>query len=210
MNIHIIFALITFLVLLILIVPIYLAKDIERNHKVLFSIIIAIFFFTAEFLLYKHFGTPEIIPLMAEREEQLIILKEKITTNSLAVKKNPKNIKAWVELADNFMESNQYSAAANSYKQAVLLSEGNPELILSYAYALIIDAGGKITEEAKKSLDIVLMLQPTNEKVRYFLAIYKMQFGNTKEAMEDIKKLYKSLPDDSQLKDAIDKQIGRK
>lgn len=147
---------------------------------------------------------------MAERAEKLSELKEKISANSELLKKDPKNLKAWVEMGDSFMETSQFSAAANAYKQAILLSQGNPVLIMSYIHALIIDADGTVTPEAKKSLDMMHILQPGNEEVRYFLAMYKMQSGDTREAMEDMKKLYKSLADDSPIKALIDRQIGRK
>ena len=210
MNIYVMFALIIVLFVAVLLSPIYRAVDISKNHKIIFSLIVSLLFMGGGFLFYLQFGTPEILPLMAQRDKEIVELKEKITANSEAVKTDPKNLKAWIELGDNFMESNQYSAAANAYKQAILLSQGNPVLIMSYVQALIIDAGGTVTLEAKKSLDIMLMLQPKNEQVRYFLAMYKMQSGNRQEAMQDMKKLYKSLPDDSPLKETIDSQIGRK
>lgn len=210
MNIYALFALIIVLFVVVLLSPIYRAEEISKNRKVIFSLIITLFFIGGGFLFYFQFGTPEILPLMAQRDKEISELKEKIITNSQAVKKDPKNLKAWIELGENFMESNQYSAAANAYKQAILLSQGNPALIMSYVQALVIDAGGTVTQEAKKSLDIMLMLQPKNEQARYFLAMYKMQSGNTQEAMQEMKKLYRSLPDDSPIKDAIDRQIGRK
>ncbi|MEQ1705434.1 MAG: hypothetical protein ABL867_05620 [Rickettsiales bacterium] len=210
MNIYIIFSAILVLLLGILLFPVVRDKKISRKTRTLFSLAITIFIAGGGFFLYKQFGTPEILPLLAEREEEISALKEKIIVNSEAVKKDPKDIKAWLELADNFMESNQFDAAANAYKQGILLSRGNPELIMAYASALILAAGGKVTQDAKKSLDMLLILQPANEKARYFLAMHKMQSGDTENAMAEMKELYKSLPEDSSLKDMIDRQIGRK
>ncbi len=190
--------------------PLYRAENISVKYRRIFTAIIIIIFCIGSFGLYYKFGTPEILPLMAERAEKLSELKEKISANSELLKKDPKNLKAWVEMGDSFMETSQFSAAANAYKQAILLSQGNPVLIMSYIHALIIDADGTVTPEAKKSLDMMHILQPGNEEVRYFLAMYKMQSGDTREAMEDMKKLYKSLADDSPIKALIDRQIGRK
>ena len=108
-----------------------------------------------------------------------------------------------------FMETSQFSAAANAYKQAVLLSGGNPVFIMAYSRALIMEADGEVTDDAKKSLDIVLVLQPENEEARYFMAVRKLQSGNSREAMTEMKELYKSLADGSPLKAMIDRQIGR-
>ncbi len=210
MNIYLLFFLILALLLGVLLEPVLKDKTLPAKNRALFCLLVAVFFTGGSFILYNQFGTPEILPLIREREEKLSSLKEKIITNSEAVRKDPKNISAWVELGDNFMESSQYSAAANAYKQGVLLSQGDPELIMAYARAMILDADGIVTAEAKKSLDMVIMLEPKNEEARYFQAMYKMQSGDTKNAMQEMKELYKSLPENSPLKDMIDRQIGRK
>lgn len=210
MNIYAVFAIVIVLFVLVLLLPVFKAKDITGNEKWIFSFVVFSFFLSGGLLLYDRLGTAEIIPLMVEREVRLNALKEKIAKNSSEVKKNPENIKAWIELGDNFMESSQFSAAANAYKQTILLSKGNPKLIMAYVHALIIEANGSVTEEAKRSLDIVLMLQPENEQARYFAAVQKLQTGNMEEAMKEMKSLYQSLKDGSPLKDAIDRQIGRK
>lgn len=210
MNIYLVFIPVLLLFISVLLLPIYMAKDISKSSRRIFSFIIILFFGAGSFLLYHQFGTPEILPLLEEREEKLLALKEKIIANSAEVKKDPKNLKAWLELGDSFMESSQFSAAANAYKQAILLSQGKPEIIMAYIHALIIGADGTVTDEAKKSLDMMIILQPKNEEVRYFLAMQKMQSGDTKNAMAEMKALYKSLADDSPIRDMIDRQIGRK
>ncbi len=210
MNIYLVFIPVLLLFISVLLLPIYMATDISKNSRRTFFLIIILFFGGGSLLLYNQFGTPEILPLLAEREKKLLELKEKIIVNSAEVKKDPKNLKAWLELGDNFMESSQFSAAANAYKQAILLSQGKPEIIMGYVHALIIGADGTVTDEAKKSLDMMLILQPKNEQVRYFLAMHKMQTGDTKNAMAEMKALYKSLDDDSPIKAMIDRQIGRK
>lgn len=209
MNIYIIFALFILVFLSILLLPVFMAKDIPVKHKLVFSFSAAVFFMGGGLLLYQQFGTPEILPMLAAREEKLSVLKEKITAASAAVQKNPKNLKAWAELGDDFMETSQFSASANAYKQAVLLSGGNPVFIMAYSRALIMEADGEVTDDAKKSLDIVLVLQPENEEARYFMAVRKLQSGNSREAMAEMKELYKSLADGSPLKAMIDRQIGR-
>ena len=210
MNIYIIFSAILALLLGILLFPIFKDKNISSKTRARFSLLVILFFTGGSFVLYNQFGTPEILPLLKEREEKLSLLKEKIITNSEAVKKDPKDLKAWVDLGDNFMESSQFSAAANAYKQGILLTQGNPATIMAYARALILAADGTVTSEAKKSLDMLLILEPQNAEARYFLAMHKMQSGDTKNAMHEMKELYKTLPADSPLKDMIDRQIGRK
>lgn len=201
MMIYLFFAIIAAVMLLLLLWP-------ARAHKV-FCAVGAIVFFSTSFGMYAHFGSPDILPLLAQREEKLAQLKTTINSNSEAVKTNPKNIQAWVELGDAFMETSQFPAAANAYKQSVLLSRGNPILIMAYAQALIASADGKVTDEAKKSIDMALLLQPENPQARYFTALRQLQTGDTEKAMKNMKELYRSLPDDSPVKSMINRQIGR-
>lgn len=209
MNIYIIFSILGFCFASLLLLPICLAKDISKRQKSIFATVVLVVFLGGSMVLYHHFGTPEIIPLLAEREEKLVVLKEKITANSNEIKQNPKNLKAWVELGDAFMETQQFAAAENAFKQAVLLSSGNPVLIMAYARSIIAKEDGKVSDEALKSLNMLLILDPNNEEVRYFMAVRKLQTGDTQNAMKEMKALYKSLPDDSPVKSMINRQIGR-
>ncbi len=210
MSIYPLFWLVIMAVITALLRPVFSSDDISISRKRMFTLIIILLFCVGGFGLYAQFGTPEILALLSQRDARVAELKEKITTNADLVKKDPENIKAWVELGDSFMETGQFDAAANAYKRAVVISQGRPEFIMQYIHALIIGADGTVTAEAKKSLDMMLILEPRNEEVRYFLAMYKMQSGDTKAAMEDMKTLYKTLPDDSRIKEMIDRQIGRK
>ncbi len=209
MTIFPIFAVMALVFVSVLIYPICAAKDISKAHKRVFSFVILAVFMVGSLALYSKLGAPEILPLLAQREEKLAVLKDKITVNSEAIKREPKNLKAWVELGDSFMETGQFSAAENAYKRSVLLSRGNPVLIMAYARAMIAGADGKVSDDAKKSLDMLLMLEPENEEARYYSAVWKLQNGKTQAAMQDMKALYKSLPDTSPIKAMIDKQIGR-
>lgn len=188
----------------ILLIPVWVAKDISKNQKHISAFGGAFFFIAGAFFLYSQFGTPEILPLLAEREGKLQLLKEKIVRNSEEIKSNSKNLKAWADLGDSFMETGQFSAAANAYKQCILLSDGNPALIMAYSRALIMEAEGIVTAEAKKSIEMLLSLQPENEEARYYMALYQMQSGDKQKAMVEMKELYKSLSNDSPLKDMID------
>jgi cytochrome c-type biogenesis protein CcmH/NrfG len=171
--------------------------------------IIAFVFFIGAFGLYYFVGTPQIVPLMEARNARLAELKASIIKSSETVKTDPKNLGAWVELGADFVQTGQYNAAANAFKQAVILSKGDPALILAYAKAMIADNDGKVTPQAKKSLQMVLLQDKQNAEARYYLAVEKLQSGKTKEAMRDMKALYKSLPDNSPVKQMIDRQIGR-
>ena len=171
--------------------------------------IIAVIFIAAAFSIYAFLGSPQIIPALDARQEKIKELRGSIVTNSELVKKDSNNLAAWVALGQDFVETGQLAAASNAFRHGVLLSGGDPKLLLAYAKALILDADGKVTDDAKKALDMVLVQDKQNPDARYFIALRNLQDGNTEEAMGQMKALYHSLPDDSPLKATINSQIGR-
>lgn len=199
--IYILFILILLITLIVLLWP--------ARHNTQFCAAVGSVCFVALFALYGFAGAPQILPLLKERDAQIATVKDSMQKNSELVKAEPKNLAGWVALSQDFLQTGQWEAAVNALKQAVILSNGDPKLILAYAKAMILVAEGKVTDEAKKSLQMVLLQDKNNEEARYYLAVRQLQDGNTKEAMKSMKALYHSLPDNSPLKAVIDKQIGK-
>lgn len=114
----------------------------------------------------------------------------------------------WAELGDMEMALLHHNAAAEAYRKAVLKSGGDARLILQYNKALVFAASGTVTDHAKKGFEMVLKMLPKNPEARYFLAVRKMQDGDTEAAMKEMRALFKELPDDSPLKQMMRAQIG--
>jgi cytochrome c-type biogenesis protein CcmH len=204
-----IFCILLLAALAILLAPLLRTHDLPLTQRRRFAVVVGGIFFSGLFGLYYILGAPGIVPLLAQREQKMVELKDEIIKQSDAVKANPHDLAAWAGLGQNFMVTGQFHAAANAFKQTVNLSKGNPLLILAYASAMISDADGTVTDEAKKSLEMVLLQQPENPEARYLLAVRSLQDGHNEEAMKAMKELYRSLPDGAPLKTMIDKQIGK-
>ena len=202
-------ALIMAAALIMLLAPLVRSKGIPRTARQRFIAVVSIGFFALGFAVYAYVGAPQLIGLIKKRDHRVEELKAEITANMDMVKKDPKSLGAWVTLGTDFLETGQIDSAVLAFKQAVLISGGDPVLVLAYAKAQVLQADGKVTDDAKRGFDIVLMLQPQNPDARYYLALRKLQEGKTQEAMKDMKALYKSLPDGAPVKDMINHQIGR-
>ena len=209
MIVYVIFIVLLLAALSVLLLPIFDESELPQHVRHRFSGIVAGVFFVGVFALYYVLGSAQLLPLIAEREGKITELKGSIMEDSKSLKSNPRDLAAWVRLGQSFMETGQFYAASNAFKQAVLLSKGNPLIILAYASSLIYEANGKITDDAKKSLEMVLMQQPENPEARYLMAVRNLQDGHQPEAMKEMKELYRSLPLDSPIKKMIDKQIGK-
>jgi len=209
MMIYLIFFILLLAALVLLLVPVWRTNELPLEQRRLFIAVVSAVFIIGLFGLYYVLGAPGIVPLMAERDKQMAMLQKAILEESDVITANPKDLAAWVGLGQSYMATGQYKNAANAFKQAVSLSRNNPLIMLAYASALISDAGGKITDEAKKSLKMVLRQQPQNPEARYLLALRMLQDGKNAEGMKNMKELYHSLPDESPLKAIIDRQTGK-
>ncbi len=179
-----------------------------RREKFL-ALSLAIVMTTASLLFYALLGRPEIPALMEARNQRLSELRAQIQEDSALVKEDAKNVAAWIRLGAAFMETSQFGAAANSFKQAVLLTGGAPDVIMAYAKATIAAEDGNVSDASKKSLEMVLLQKPEHMEARYWLIVRRVQSGEGETAMKDMQALYRELPDDSPLKAMINRKIGR-
>jgi len=159
--------------------------------------------------LYALWGSPLVVEPAEAYNAHMDGLQAKITENSERIKQNPNDLEAWLTMAQAFSDAGDYVAAANGFKQAVLLSKGDPRIIMAYAESLILQQGGVVTMQAKKSIDIALMLDKDMPIARYYQAVWLLQEERNDEAMEMMKTLYAELPEDSKLKQRMKAQIGR-
>ena len=210
MIIYAIFLAISLIFAWLIFLPIYRDSELPKKQKTAWGVGLALFLVVGSVGVYSIFGTPQIIPALEKRQMRLDELKADISKNYEAAKQDPKNLEAFVSLGDDFMETSQFNAAKNAYKQAILLSGGNPIIIMGYTRAIIAESDGKVTDEAEKSLKMLLIMDDKNYEARYFMILKKLQDSNTGEAIKEMKALYQDLPADSPLKDIIDRQIGRK
>ena len=210
MILYLIFSVLLVAVLWLLLLPLWKNSDIPFAVRKRAVGMIGAVFSIGLFGMYSILGAPEIIPLLNKHNAEMAALQQTIAEASDAIKASPRDLAAWIRLGQSFMGAGQYKSAASAFKQAVILSKGNPLILLAYSSAMISDAGGKITDDAKKSLEMVLLQQPQNPEARYLLTVRMLQDGNNEEAMKNMKELYRSLPDNSPMKDMINRQIGRK
>ncbi|MBY0406078.1 MAG: tetratricopeptide repeat protein, partial [Rickettsiales bacterium] len=162
------------------------------------------------FAIYYSVGAPEVVTLSMEREQRILALRQQVKMFSERLKEKPEDVEAWGGLGDAFMQTGQYKGAVNAYKETVKLTNGHPKAILAFAQAQIAEANGSVTDAAKKSIEMVLLQEPKNDEARYLMALRMLQDGKADEAMKEFRDIYYHLPEDSPLKDHIDRQIGNK
>lgn len=209
MELYLSFSAVLVAVLAVILIPVFRSKEFTQRQRYRLSGALFIFSFVVVFGVYYGVGAPEVVPLQAERQQRMTAIRDDITRLSQALKDHPDDARSWAELGDNFMQTGQFKGAVNAYKQAVILSKGNPRVIMAFVEGQIADAQGVVTEDAKKGLTMVLMQEPGNSKARYWSTVALLQAGKNAEAMKQMRALYQSLAEDDPVKKLIDKQIGR-
>ena len=203
------FCIILLVALAIMLAPMLQFAQAPLRQRCLMAGSISLVFFAGFFGVYITVGAPEVVSMVEEQQRRIDIIKQAITTLSHAVQIHPEDAQSWMGLGDNFTLTGQQDAAVNAYQQAVKASEGNPGAILAYAQAMVAKADGKVTDEVKQSLAMVLLQDPGNTQARYLMAVGLLQEGKTQDAMKAMRALYRSLPDGDPVKLMIDKQIGK-
>lgn len=193
--------------LLLLTLALLLWPMMRRDNKQ--AMCIAVVVSVMSLGLYAIWGSPRVVPLADLHQSQMRGLYKIVSENSKIIKTNPDDVEAWLRLSQAFSDIGDYAAAVNGFKQAVLASKGHPRIIAAYSEALIMQAGGEVTPQAKKSLDIALMMDKEMPIARYYQAVWLLQQERNDEAMAMMKKLYHELPEDSSLKKRMKEQIGR-
>lgn len=121
---------------------------------------------------------------------------------------NPKDLAAQIAYARALGTAGMHTQAANYFKVAVILSNGRPDLILDYATAQILSADGMVSEEAMRSVNVVLTLIPDEPQALFYKAVNLQQNSKNTEAKTLFTQILKTLPANDPLRDSIQKRLA--
>jgi cytochrome c-type biogenesis protein CcmH len=108
----------------------------------------------------------------------------------------PNDPQGWQMLGWSYMRTGRPADAARAYGRAVSLDPGNVEYVSAQGEAMV-QADGKVSDEAANIFRKALKIDPADPRARYFLAIYRDQQGDHQGAMDDWIALIKSAPPDA-------------
>lgn len=137
--------------------------------------------------------TREVLQMTAKLEERL--------------KENPKDIRAWMLLARTFLTINEFERAIAAYEQAMDAGNRHPDIVSSYAEALVLAANGQVTVKARGLFREILGSDAINAKARYYLGLALAQEGKIKQALQAWVDLRTVSPPGAPWLGAVDGQI---
>jgi cytochrome c-type biogenesis protein CcmH len=123
------------------------------------------------------------------------------------LQEHPDDLNSWTLYARSQMGQGQYGEAAEAYRHAAELSKQAPDMVGDWAEAQVLAAGGKVTPEAQQHFTAVLSDPENGPRSRYYLALAKLQAGDSKAALQEWVDLEGASPDDANWLPMLRKRI---
>lgn len=114
---------------------------------------------------------------------------------------------AWFMLGRIWFSEGLVDDALDAFKKALALTPERPNVLLSYAQALLVRGSEEDMQTAAKSLGAVLSKDPTNVDALAMLALIAQQRGDTEEAKTAWQLLAQQLPKEDPRRAMIEQQL---
>jgi cytochrome c-type biogenesis protein CcmH len=121
---------------------------------------------------------------------------------------HPEEGEGWDVIAPVYLSARRYGDAADAYARAIRLLGPSAERLSGYGQALVLEKGGVVSEEARKSLEQALALDGTLVEPRILIAIAKEQDGQFAAAIEDWRGLLDREGADDTWRAMVEKRIA--
>ncbi|MGH6736560.1 MAG: c-type cytochrome biogenesis protein CcmI [Methyloceanibacter sp.] len=161
--------------------------------------------------LYLTYGSPRLPdqPLAARlqdpaNDQNLAALVARVEAR---LREHPEEGEGWDVIAPVYMGWRRYGDAADAYAQAIRLLGPSAKRLSGHGQALVLETGGVVTEEARKSLEGALALDASLVEPRILLAIAKEQDGEFAAAIDDWRGLLEREGADERWRAMVQKRI---
>ena len=159
--------------------------------------------------LYFSLSSVTKLDAIEQKQAELKQLRSQIRDLEMAVKANPKDTPSWLMLGQSLAAAQQFDAAADAFKHALVLSGGNAKIMVVYAKTLILAAQGEVTDKAKDALRMVLMLEPGQPDAEYYTGLGEVQQGDFASAQKRWMKARDALPKNSEFRRHIEDKLSK-
>ncbi len=121
----------------------------------------------------------------AQPQTGLPPVEEMIQRLLTRLQRNPQDPEGWRVLGWSYFGIERFADAADAYSKAIELRPTFAGYRSARAEALVRDADGRVTPEAKKDLEEALKLDPKDPRARFFIGLAKEQGGDKAAALAD-------------------------
>lgn len=138
--------------------------------------------------LYATLGSPHLPSRpFAETQQEAALQGQTIEAAITGLKerlaKQPRDTEGWLLLGRSYIFLQRYADAVTALKQAAAIEGGKPAINAMLAEALVFEAGGQITADARALFTSVREAEPKNTAALYYLGLSEAQSSRPKEAL---------------------------
>ena len=149
--------------------------------------------------LYLRLGSPDLASesLTAQRSAQLderASIENLVGKVELHLQNNPKDGRGWEVLAPVYMQLGRYTDSVSAWRNTLLLLGESADREANLGEALVAEANGIVTAEAKTAFVRAVTLDGTTVSARYYLGTAAEQDGKREQAAEIWRDLMAEAP----------------
>lgn len=162
---------------------------------------------------YGRLGTPDLpdMPLAARKSDKpdgdrLGDLVARVETE---LAKNPEDGRGWAVVAPIYLKLGRAGEAASAYWKAIRLLGSTPDREADLGEALLVGAGGVVTDEAREAFERSVAGDQPSVKGAFYLARAAKQDGDVAGAVARLKPLLAKAPEDAPYLDPLKEELQR-
>lgn len=140
-------------------------------------------------------------------EEQREMIEGMVSRLASRLAENPNDLQGWIRLARSYNVLGKPNDARTAMAKATKMAPENVDILTLYARTIRVAAGNKPTADSIEIMQKVLTLQPANVEALFFAGLAAAGAGDKAEARRLWEKAQSGLPQDSQERAALQRQI---
>ena len=159
--------------------------------------------------LYASLGSPHLPskPFSEAQREALKLQDQTIEAAITGLKerlaKQPRDTEGWLLLGRSYIFLQRFTDAVTALKQAAAIQGGKPEINSMLAEAMVFEAQGQVTPDARSLFESVREKDSKNTAALYYLGMAEAQSGKPKEALATWEELAAITPGDAPWRDDL-------
>lgn len=126
--------------------------------------------------------------------QQMVAAMDKLKQH---LAQNPDDLRGWVLMGQTYARIGRYQEAADAFRKAVPLSQGDASVAAAFGEMLVNANGGVMTDEATRTFADVLAKDPKDPRARFYAALGRFQAGDLQGALDGWRALAAETPADA-------------
>lgn len=162
--------------------------------------------------VYLPLGRPELPSFpFAQRQAERPPVPENVL-DALAkleqrLREEPNDLQGWTLAGATYAAMGRHAEAADAYRKAAALSQGDPEIVSAFAESMVMASDGIVGEEARRAFEAVQADNPAEPRAGFYLGLARQQAGDPQGAIQRWADLMRQSPADAPWVPLLRKQI---